>query len=380
MEYPRPFLFPLVWLTVSLLTGCASLGRGVEPAWIQGKSREYPPEQYLLGVGQAESKTVAVERAYAAVARIFRAEVHAQSRDWESFLLLEKRGQTSMERRLTLDQITKVSTDKVLENVRVLESWQDPKAGHHYALAGMDRAQAGAALLERIAELDQAVETELAESRRSPDKLARVRHLRRAIKDLVLREAYNTDLRVIRSSGHGIEAAHRVPELTAELEQFLAESLVVGVAVKGEQAEQTRRAVIEGLIREGLRVTAQTVESAFGPDGQVSGTPPELLVNGTVSLWDISVPDPRFRFVRWCGEFVIIELSTQRVVGAVSLGGREGHLTVSEARAKAFRIMQQELTSNLAKTLAAYIYGDTDPPSALPPSSCPKKDEAATTP
>ena len=47
---------------------------------------------------------------------------------------------------------------------------------------------------------------------------------KRAAKNLVLREAYNTDLRTIRSSGQGSPAAYRVAELTAELNSFLPPS------------------------------------------------------------------------------------------------------------------------------------------------------------
>ena len=348
-------------MTVSY--GCG-WSRSNPPPWIQGGSPEYPVERYLTGVGQGESKTVAGERAYGAVAKIFKAEITAQSQDWESYLVMEKRGQTNTERHLTLDQITKVSTDKVIENVKILDTWVDSKTRQYYALAGMDRAQAGAALVERMNELDQAVETELAEAHQTQDKLAKVRNLRRAVKNLVLREAYNADLRVIRTSGQGNPPPHRVADLTSELEQFMAAHLLVAVEVSGDQAEVTRRAVMEGLLREGV-VLSQNGES----------TSPELLVKGAVQLWDVSIPDPRFRYARWCSDFVITEVATQRIVGAVSIGGREGHLTSPEAMSRAIRVMQQELTSHLAKTLAGYIYGDAAPPIELPPASCPKKED-----
>jgi hypothetical protein len=339
---------------------------------VEGGSREYAIDQYLTGVGQADSQAGAAERAYAAVAKIFKAEINAQSRDWESFLLLEKRGTTDTERRLTLDQVTRVSTDKVLENVRVLDGWYDRGTGQHYALAGMNRAQAGAAMLARIAELDGMVEAALKESHQAPDKLAQLRNLRRALKNLIMREAYNADLRVIRPSGEGLASPYRVGELTAELERFLANNLAIGVEVTGEQAEPVRRAVMEGLIREGLPVTAGPVgtEAAAGGHGSVKSL--ELLVKGTVRLSKANVPDPQFRYIRWCSDFVIVETGTQRVVGAVSKAGKEGHLSEGEAMAKAVRVMQQEVTAELARTLAGYVYGEAEPPGSIPPAACPR--------
>jgi hypothetical protein len=227
---------------------------------------------------------------------------------------------------------------------------------------------------ERIRDLDGKVETELREFREAPDKLARLRNLRRAVKDLVLREAYNADLRVIRSSGRGIDAAYRVADLTAQLEQFLAANLVIEVEVTGEQAEPVRRAVMEGLLREGLPVSGRTVESDRGPKG---GEPfVTLLVKGTVRLRAANVPDPRFKYIRWCSDFVIVEAGTQRVVGAVSKSGREGHLTEGEAMGKAIRIMQQEVTSELAKHLAGYVYGESDQLAVTAPAACPRGEPA----
>ena len=361
-------------LLPATIHGCGQFGWNAGPGWIDGASREYPPEHYLLGVGQGDTPSVAAERAYGAVAKIFKAEVAAQSREWESFLVMEQRGQPNTERRLTLDHVTKVSTDKVLENVRIIDTWRDRRSGQHYALAGTHRGQAAAALVEQIGELDRAVESEIAEARQTPDKLAKVRNLRRAVKNLIVREAYNGDLRVIRASGHGVEPVHRVADLTAELEQFLAVNLVVGVDVSGEQAELTeltRQAVIEGLIREGLPVTNRRPAVQPGP-GETEGPSPHVLVKGAVRLWDVPVPDPRFRYVRWCSDFVILELDTERILGAISIGGREGHVTPFEARAKAMRVMQRELATGISKTLAGYVYGEEVPRHTPPPSACPR--------
>ena len=256
---------------------------------------------------------------------------------------------------------------KVIENVRVLDRWMDRASGTHYALAGMPRAQAMAAMQERLAELDRTVETQVQEARQAPNKLNRIRNLRRAIKTLVLRDATNADLRVLRNSGQGNPAAYRVPELTTELEQFLTGNFVISVDVTGEQQEAVRRAVMEGLLREGLPVT--TRGAGDDPD-----RPAELSVTGTVRLWKVELADPQFKYVRWCSDFVIVENESQRVVGAVSRAGKEGHLTHAEATAKAIRVMQQEVTANLSKTLADYIYGDSDPPAATRPAACPRSD------
>lgn len=375
--FPTRWLIGMVFI-MPAFAGCSWFGGQAKPDWIDGVSRAYPAEQYLLGVGQSDNRATAEDQAYAAVSRIFKAEVSAQAKDWESYLVIEQRGQSSEQRKLALDNLTRVSTDKVLENVRILDRWADIRKGLHYALAGMQRAQSETAILERIRELDRTVQEEVDQAHQATDKLAKVKGLRRAAKNLVLRETYNADLRVIRPSGQGTAAAYRVNELTNELEQFLATNLVLALSVGGDQVEPVQRALTEGLIREGLQVTTRPFEAADSMSAGSSGPSAELLIRGLVRVWPIDVRDPQFKYVRWCSDFEVIDLTAQRVVGALSKGGKEGHLTEREATAKVIRVMQQDMSTDVAKAIAAHVYGETElPAQAIPPAGCPREGQSS---
>jgi LPP20 lipoprotein len=353
----------------SLLVGCA-LGQS-KPAWIDGVSPDYPAGQYLTGVGQADNRAAAEDRAYAALARIFKAEVSAQSKDWESYLVVEQRGTSQDERRLTLDQLTRVSTDKVLENATIVDRWYDTKRNLHYALGGMHRAQAETAFMERMSDLDRSIQADVEEAHQTLDKLAKVRALRRAARNLVLRETYNADLRVIRTSGQGTAAAFRVRDLTRELEEYLSSHLVLAVNVTGDHVEPVQRALTEGLIREGLHVATMSSRTDVAAGSESS---PELLIRGMVRVWPIDVRDPQFTYVRWCSDFEVVDLAGQQIVGAISKGGKEGHLSEREATAKVIRVMQQDLSTDVAKAIAAHVYGESElPAEAIRPAGCPRE-------
>jgi hypothetical protein len=222
--------------------------------------------------------------------------------------------------------------------------------------------------------LDRSIRDDVEEAHRPTDKLARVKALRRAARNLVLRETYNADLRVIRPSGQGTAAAYRVSELTHELEEFLSTNLVLAVAVTGNQAEPAQRALTEGLLKEGLQVTSRPWGGDRSIGGDSSGPSPELLVRGIVRVWPIDVRDPQFKFVRWCSDFEVVDLTSQRVVGALSKGGKEGHLSEREATAKVVRVMQQEFSADVAKAIAAHVYGESElPVHASQPAGCPRE-------
>ena len=354
-----------VLLGSALFFGC-SFGQA-KPAWIDGVSPDYPSGQYLTGVGQADNRVAAEDRAYAALARIFKAEVSAQSKDWESYLVVEQRGTSHDERRLALDQLTRVSTDKVLENAKIVDRWYDARRNLFYALGGMQRAQAETALMERMTDLDHSIQSDVAEAHETSDKLAKVRALKRATRNLVLRETYNADLRVIRASGQGTAASYRVADLTRELDEYLSSNLVLAVSVTGDQIEPVQHALTEGLIKEGLRVATMfpATEGALNP---------ELLIRGMVRVWPIDVRDPQFIYVRWCSDFEVVNVAGQQIVGAISKGGKEGHLSEREATAKVIRVMQQDFSTDVAKAIAAHIYGESElPAEAIRPAGCPRE-------
>lgn len=357
----------LVWFMGLPQSGCAWLGEKGKPDWVEGRSSHYPSTQYLIGVGQADSRAGASDQAYAAVARIFNAQIEAQARDWESYLLIERGDASNAERKLQIDNLTKVSTDKVLENVSIADGWYDQRKGLHYALAVMDRQQAEAALLEKMAALDLSIERDITESRQTIDKLAKIHALRQGTKNLIVREAYNADLRVIRSSGQGIHSIYQVSELSGELKQFLAKNLGIDVQVSGSYAEPIEHALMEGLIREGFRVSNM--------DKHRDTDDLEIQVRGTVRLFPIVVQDPSFKYVRWCSDLEVVETAHERVVGVVTRGGKVGHLTEQEATAKAIRVMQQDFSSDVAHAIAAQLFGDaTLPTTAMVPSGCPRSD------
>lgn len=352
-----------------LAVGCA-WGQS-KPAWIDGVSPDYPSSQYLTGVGQGDNRAAADDRAYAALARIFKAEVSAQSKDWESYLVVEQRGTSRDERKLTLDHLTRVSTDKVLENATIVDRWYDAKKNLHYALGGMHRAQAETAFMERLTDLDRTIQSDVDEAHQTSDRLAKVRALRRAARNLVLRETYNADLRVIRASGQGTAAAYRVQDLTRELEEYLSSHLVLAVSVTGDHVEPVQRALTEGLIKEGLRVATVAPGTEMPAAASLS---PELLIRGMVRVWPIDVRDPQFMYVRWCSDFEVVDLAGQQIVGAISKGGKEGHLSEREATAKVIRVMQQDLSGDVAKAIAAHIYGESElPAEAIRPAGCPRE-------
>ncbi len=282
------------------------------PTWINGTSSDYPVGQYLLAVGEGSSSSLAEERAYAGIAKIFKAEIKAEMRDWEIYWIHQQGDQERTGRDLSLEHLTKVSTDRTLENVRILDRWADFQKGIYYALAGIDRKRGEQIILDRISQYDGQVHQDVQRAHETSDVLERVALLRRGMKTLILREAVNTDLQVIRESGKGVPALYQVKSIGDELMKVMAESIVILVEVQGQQSSEVRVAIVEGLRRQGFQVIGDPrgVSKAAALTSRADQAAVELHVKGHVRLWEVDLLDPLFSYVRWCGEFRVMEKSS----------------------------------------------------------------------
>jgi LPP20 lipoprotein len=345
----------VIWSGVCILTGgCAWFGRENPPEWIMSPHQSYPAERYLTGIGEAGSREQAEKRAYASVARVFSAQVNTQSMDHETYSIQESGGGSQTRRELQLDQRTQVTTRKALENVQILDLWYQPSTRHFWALAGLDRQQAEKAILERLQEWDTKIENMIHQGRTHPQKIQRIRGYKEALILLADRDALNTDLRVIRTSGDSLLPSYRIPQIQREFMDFVAQNLVISVAIEGEYHENIERAILEGLKQEGL---------LGRPADSKSSEVADLAIVGQGQFWTVNLPDPLFKYVRWCGDIDIYENPSHRLIGVISETGREGHVTEKEARIRASKVMQEVISKEIARLLTRSVFSVEPDPS-----------------
>lgn len=348
----------LRWMTVGIIIGLAigcAHSHGDAPDWFRGHSDRYPSDRYLLGVGEGPTRAIAEERAYAAVAKIFQADVQVHSEDVETYSLRGLEGAETHSRSLALRRSIRSTTHKVLDNVAILDVWYREADRHYVVLAGLDRRQGERMLLDRLVALDRSIEQAVMHARTGGTLWERVLEYRRALRLLTQREALNGDLRVIRSSGEGVAARYRTSRLQKELESILTRQFVVALAMEGPFASDLRQAVLDGLVRAGmLPAKTMTQEESTGAlsDDRPS---PHLLITGRANIWDVDIPDPLFRYARWCAQVRLTAPETRTLVGAFVRAGREGHITSREARGRARRAMQASVSAGLVETLSRYV-------------------------
>lgn len=331
----------LLWPSQGLGLGRAD--RAGPPDWVSGASAEYPEEKYLSGVGFGKSRKQAEDRAYAAIARIFQADVSSRVEEWEEFLQRSD-AESQSRRRVRIDQLTRVSTEKVLENVSIAQVWTDPASGDIYALALMDRSKSARVLRARIEALDDEARLLLAAAREEGDggaDLETVRRLYGALKTLLLREGLNRDLTIVHPTSGGMASPLSPAEVGQRLKRALASDFFVGLEVEGPHAREVRSALQAGLTREGL-----SVAEAGPAEADVS-------IKAVVRTEALELQGRPF--YRWRVQVEVVDQQGGRLVGGLVREGREGHLYQDEARGRAIRSARDVMEREVAPLLADLI-------------------------
>ncbi len=353
----------LIWAITCQAQSAA--GRSGPPDWVHSENPRYPRERYLTGVGYGDSRKAAEDEAYAAISKIFQASIKSKTREWEEYLQSSSKGKDSKardqtSRKIFVDQLTQVSTDKVLENVSIAEVWVDTRSHRTYALALMDRSHTATVIRGRIEELDRqaralfeaTTKTDLSdESGQGGSRLQTARDLHAAFKALLLREGLNTDLKIISPDSRGMDSPLSLTQVGQALRQALSRDFHVALELSGPYSEKIRSAILQGLTQEGLVVMDQT-SSGEAEKKKIE----DVLVRGQMGLEMLQLQGRPF--FRWNVQFTLIDRSNDRVFGNLTRAGREGHLNTAEAEARAVRAAQQVVQEEVGPKLAHIIFGE----------------------
>ncbi len=144
------------FLCVMLMVAAAAWAE--EPEWVQrGQRAELSDAQFMQGFGVAGS-TKDVERDWIRAKDGARAEIARQIRVQIDAVVADTLSEQEGEVASATTMVTRSSVDMLLEGVRIAEQWYDVKKKVYYALAVLDRMEAGRRLTRQMAEADRAAQ------------------------------------------------------------------------------------------------------------------------------------------------------------------------------------------------------------------------------
>lgn len=234
--------------------GGPAASSGAKPSWVDGRPARYP--QHLTAVGRGPSRQTCENDARGAMAKIFSAEIHQVSRDWQGyFSRVGNVGGNVKVEAMSVSQLTRVSTDKVLKGVQIAEVWVGGSTTH--CLATLERYPAAQSLREQIQRLDAEMAMKLRLGDEAQTPTAKYRAYARAMELMQEREAFNVDLRIVNPRGGGLQAPRKWEELVARFETAKSK-IKIGLKLTGTNARKIQTCLVEQLTRKGMEILEGT--------------------------------------------------------------------------------------------------------------------------
>ena len=347
----------LIWIFLSffiitaiIMTGCATnkkdirSTKGKKPDWVDGESIRYPAASYLSGVGYGPDRQSTEDKARAEIAKIFYSDINSRSQTYQEYLQTISGKKSETAEKLSIEEITEVTTKKVLSGVRIVQIHEvsTPKPVF-YALAVLDRNQSEEILRSKIKETDQDIQNLLFNAEHEEDKLSKIKGLKACIRKYILREAYDAELRIVNPSGEGIAPPVNFTEIKNRLNDILLRDFLIALSIKGSKAKEIQEALVEALNQNGFSVSEDM--------DKVS-----VIVRGTIKINPIDRKTSDWKYVRWNVYIDLVDQKGGAVFGSVNKTGREGHLSLPQAENKAVRKIRKTVTTDIAEELKQYIF------------------------
>lgn len=318
--------------------------KGKKPDWVDGESIRYPSTSYLSGVGYGPGRQSAEDKARAEIAKIFYSDINSRSQTYQEYLQTISGKKSETAEKLSIEEITEVSTKKVLSGVRIVQVHETttPKP-IYYALAVLDRNQSAEVLRYKIKETDQDIKNLLSNAKHEEDKLSKIKGLKTCIRKYILREAYDAELRIVSPSGKGVVPPINFIKIKNMLNDILLRDFLIALSVKGSKAKEIQEALVVALNQKGFSVSEDF--------DKVS-----VIVRGDVEIKPIDRGTSEWKYVRWNIHIDLIDKRGGAIFGSVNKTGREGHLSLPQAENKAVRKIRKTVTTDIAEELKQYIF------------------------
>jgi len=328
-------LFSVILMLTLLLGGCATGGR---PDWADGgKSKTYPENRYLTGVGTATELETAKDRARANLAKFFSVKTDDVKAGVARTVGKADAGLVQYINQSRVEQLIRNRTRQVLTGARIAETWQGPETKAYYALAIQPRLQASNNLKQEIVRLDNATRGYVRRSKTGGDILKQVRAASVAVDAQVARLGYQGILQKVDASDRGTSSDWDIKALIRDLERLL------------------RRVRIAPLVADDptgtLRTSTSAALSTTGFEAG-DGTTAEFILDTRLELENIGYKDKWF----WSRGVLVVTLR-ERVTGkergnvrwAIKAAGHSTGDAEQRIATKADALLKRQLRETIIK-------------------------------
>lgn len=214
-----------MFFSVLLITACmqstAVMSTSDTPQWVRGEPDLYPNFKYLSATGSASKAEQAKARALSNLAKIFEVQIREVSTTSQDVKTHKQDGVETVEKSARIASTVNLKTDKMVQGARIAEQWQSSTDLTFYALAVLDRTQAGNNIRGEMRELDNQTQHALDQQVSRSDALLKISDLHKANALQQDRQTLQKTLKIIDLKGKGALARWNLAQLNEQLQSAL---------------------------------------------------------------------------------------------------------------------------------------------------------------
>lgn len=308
----------------------------VRPAWVDDPQKEYKAETYLSSVGMGSTRAQAEAAATANLAAIFQADIQAAQNYWERYVEISSAQKSDAVTQTNITSDITIRSSQTLYNVQIGKSWTD-ELGQVYALAYLNRAETARIYLQKIEDNTARIMSYLAKSLDSSEAWSKYAVLNAA-------GIYDVATRSLLGQLSLISPAHR------QLYEAPYDSEVLGFqiseAARGIKVRVETKGDTDAKVKPVLEQSITDLGFVIDPNADN-----KLVCVITIEPVDLNQDQ---KFVRYT---LSVGIENEQGIKFITYAdsGREGHISESEAYARAIRTINSRIQKQFVKMLNGYF-------------------------
>jgi hypothetical protein len=321
----------------SAAPGPAAANTGsARPAWVDSPEAVYSRNSFVAAVGTGSNRDQAEKNAFAALSSIYRISLQADQTITNSYQEMVKNGQTSdWYEGSSLEESIRTSTAMDLVGAAIRGVWSDGSL--FYAVAVMENAQTAQLYAQMIRDNQRIIDdlTDIpAAGQNNMDGLARFQFA------ITLAEANKVFANVLSVIGAPVPAEMRQSEDYRLESMAIIRAIPVSVTVEGDRENRIHSAFTAALAAVGFRT---------------GGNNSPYRIQARLNFSEAQLPNQTNKFVRYVLDGNFVDSAAGEILFPYNVNGREGHLSISEAEARALRAAEAKVKDEYAETLSSFL-------------------------
>ena len=331
----------LLAITLILILSCAAHAKkrkSSKPEWLKNPKAVYSEQMYLSAIGEGDSRSDAENMAAGNLARIFESNIRAEETVNQRYMELTKNNKTDFEEQTDVTKSVNIQSKQTLFNIQFGESYTDDM-GRVHTIAFLNRMKTAEIYESKINKNAERISYFAKIANESNDPILKYSSLSAASAVSLQNELLLAQLAIIFSSAIDmLEINYNHNKIIKDANEAAA-GISCNIRIQNDE-ENKITILLEELVNDlGFVLSDYNV----------------LTIDGNILLEKTDLKRD-LEFVRFELQINITD-NKGNVIVSMSEKGREGHISATEARARAIRTLSKKINKQLKKKLIAYFDG-----------------------